>query len=136
MARLAQRLRLSNAEQAVLALAAEWGWMSALPDETAAKAALYRLGRERLPVLPCARLGDSGAAPDDPHWRLACALPERWQAPTFPLRGADLMALGELKGPEIGETLRRLEQDWIAGGFGLTREQLLAKARALIAERR
>ena len=46
------------------------------------------------------------------------------------------MALGELKGPEIGETLRRLEQDWIEGGFGLTREQLLAKARALIADRR
>jgi hypothetical protein len=45
------------------------------------------------------------------------------------------MALGELKGPEIGEALRRLERDWIEGGFGLDREQLLAKARALISER-
>jgi hypothetical protein len=46
------------------------------------------------------------------------------------------MALGELKGPEIGALLKRLEQDWIASGFALDRDQLLAKARALVATRR
>jgi poly(A) polymerase len=78
----------------------------------------------------------SPVGPDDRNWHSAFTLPDRWQAPTFPLRGPDIMALGELKGPEIGETLRRLERDWIEGGFSLTREPLLAKARALIAERR
>jgi hypothetical protein len=43
------------------------------------------------------------------------------------------MALGELKGPEIGELLEVLEQDWIGSGFRLDRDELLAKARALIA---
>jgi len=51
------------------------------------------------------------------------------------LRGYDIMALGELKGPEIGEALRRLEQEWIEGDFGFDRDQLLAKARTLISER-
>ena len=40
------------------------------------------------------------------------------------------MALGELKGPEIGELLKVLEQDWIASGFALGRDELLARARA------
>src|SRR6476469_9982987 len=41
--RLAERLPLSNAEQAVLALEVEKG-VAGLPEETAAKSALYRLG--------------------------------------------------------------------------------------------
>ena len=66
-------------------------------------------------------------------WRNALALPERWQAPSFPIGGNDVMALGELKGPEIGEVLKQLERDWIESGFALDRDQLLAKASALIA---
>jgi hypothetical protein len=45
------------------------------------------------------------------------------------------MALGALKGPDIGELLKRLEQDWIESGFALDRDQLLAKGKALIAAR-
>jgi poly(A) polymerase len=59
------------------------------------------------------------------------ALPERWQAPAFPLRGGDIVALGDVKGPEIGDILRRLEAEWIAGGFAASREELLARAGAL-----
>ncbi len=54
--RLAARLRLSNAEQAVLALGAEDHAPAELPDQAAAKRALYRLG-------PCAYEG---------HVLLAC----------------------------------------------------------------
>ena len=67
--------------------------------------------------------------------RNALALPNRWQAPVFPIGGNDVMALGELKGPDIGELLKRLEQDWIELGFALDRDQLLAKASAFIAAR-
>jgi poly(A) polymerase len=132
VARLAERLRLSNAEQAVLAQAAEEGRAMPLPDEAAAKAALYRLGsgpyRSRLLIA----WAESGAPADDPLWRLALTLPDRWEAPAFPLRGTDLLALGHLEGPAVGEALRRLEQEWIAAGFKLDREQLLGKARGLI----
>jgi len=134
MARLAERLRLSNAEQAVLALGAENGIVASLPDETAAKSVLYRLGQSYRSALLLA-WADSGAPPDDAAWRNALALPERWQAPSFPLSGNDIMALGELKGPEIGELLKVLEHDWVGSGFALGRDQLLAKARGLIAAR-
>ena len=137
VARLIQRLRLSNAEQAVLMLAAQAGMeAAALPEETAAKEALYRLGAGPCQAYLLLAWAQSGAGPDDRNWHSAFTLPDRWQAPCFPLRGPDIMALGELKGPDIGETLRHLERDWIEGGFGLTREQLLARARGLIAERR
>jgi poly(A) polymerase len=134
-ARLAERLRLSNAEQAVFVL----GTLSvdkAFPGEEAAKALLYRLGPDAYRSRLLLAWADSGAPPDDASWRNALALPERWQAPAFPVGGNDVMALGEIKGPDIGEVLKRLEQDWIASGFALDRDQLLAKASALIAARR
>ena len=132
VARLTERLRLSNAEQAVLAFAARGGEGAGLPDEAAARFALYRLGQSYRSALLLAWV-DSGAPPDDAAWRSALALPERWQAPSFPIGGNDVVALGALKGPEIGELLKVLEQDWIASGFSLGRDELLAKARALIA---
>jgi poly(A) polymerase len=42
------------------------------------------------------------------------------------------MALDEVKGPEIGDMLRRLEAEWIASDFSLDRDQLLAKAKGLL----
>ena len=78
---------------------------------------------------------DADACPEDGEWYKALALPERWQAPVFPIGGNDVMALGEIKGPGIGELLKRLEQDWIDSGFALDRDQLLAKGKALIAAR-
>jgi hypothetical protein len=41
------------------------------------------------------------------------------------------MALGEAKGPAIGEILRQVEAEWVAGGFAATRETLLARASEL-----
>ncbi|MGB3146284.1 MAG: CCA tRNA nucleotidyltransferase [Paracoccaceae bacterium] len=42
----------------------------------------------------------------------------------FPLTGADLA--GRFSGPALGAELQRLERRWIASGFQLSREQLLA----------
>jgi tRNA nucleotidyltransferase/poly(A) polymerase len=135
VARLAERLRLSNAEQAVLALATDGGDV-ALPDAAEAKSLLYRLGPDDYRFCLLLAWGDAGAPPEDAGWRNALALPERWQTPSFPIGGNDVIALGEFKGPEIGALLKRLEQDWIASGFALDRDQLLAKAGALVAARR
>ena len=44
----------------------------------------------------------------------------------FPVEAADLMP--ELQGPALGAALRRLEADWIASGFELTREHLIQRA--------
>lgn len=129
--RFAARLRLSNAEQAVLMLGAADHAATGLPDEDAAKRALYRLGPSAFAAYTLIAWADSGEAPDDPRWRETFGLPARWQAPSFPLRGSDIIPLGDLEGPEIGAMLRRLEADWVAGGFALSREELLARAAAL-----
>jgi tRNA nucleotidyltransferase/poly(A) polymerase len=129
--RLGARLRLSNAEQAVLALGAMDRAEGGLPDGAAAKRALYRLGAGAFAAAVPIAWADSDAAPDDRRWREVFALPKRWQAPAFPLRGSDIMPLGDLEGPEIGAMLRRLEAEWLAGGFTLSREELLARAAAL-----
>jgi poly(A) polymerase len=128
--RLAARFKLSNADQALLALGANETFDRALPEEGATKRLLYRLGAEAYAAKLALAWSASGAAADDADWARALTLPERWQAPSFPLRGSDIMALG-IEGPAIGETLRGLETDWIDGGFAEEREALLAKAKIL-----
>lgn len=132
--RLAARFKLSNAEQAVLALGADDGLDGELPDEDTAKRLLYRLGPDRFALQVLLAWAGSDAAPDDSDWREALTLPARWEAPVFPLRGPDVTALGNLKGPEIGALLRAVEQAWIDGGFAETREKLLERAKAHMAK--
>jgi poly(A) polymerase len=43
----------------------------------------------------------------------------------FPVRGADLLALGLEPGPRVGHELARLERCWIDSGFAFGREELL-----------
>jgi len=129
--RLAARLRLSNAEQAMLRLGAADHANSGLPDERAARRELYRLGPENYQACVLIAWADSGVSSDDPEWRDALRLSERWRPPSFPLRGSDITQLGDLEGPEIGAILRRLEADWVGGGFASSREELLARAATL-----
>ena len=58
--------------------------------------------------------------------RRMAAFAETWEKPVFPLSGKDLVAAGVEPGPAVGERLRELEERWIASGFSLTREMLLA----------
>ena len=127
-ARLAARLRLSNAEQSVLVLGGERSSATGLPEEADAKALLYRLGEGIYPSFVLIAWARSGAAANDAAWRAALQLPQNWHAPVFPLRGTDMTELG-LAGPDIGESLRRLEDEWIAGGFKAERDALLARAK-------
>ncbi|MGZ8417327.1 MAG: CCA tRNA nucleotidyltransferase [Methyloceanibacter sp.] len=125
--RLAARLRLSNNELAVLALGVEDHAAAELPDEEAAKRALYQLGPCRFEASVLLASADAGIPPDDQNWRQALRLADRWQVPELPLRGPDIMALGA-KGPAVGEILRQVEAEWVGGGFAASREELLARA--------
>ncbi|MFT6659452.1 CCA tRNA nucleotidyltransferase [Maritalea sp.] len=53
---------------------------------------------------------------------------QTWEAPEFPVKGQDLLGLGQVPGPQIGVELNKLEQAWVDSGFALSREQLLADA--------
>ena len=116
--RLQERLRLANAEYERLASMADGWWrISRQWDEAAGRALLYRLGRERFVdrVLLAWTRSPEGVA--DLSWRALATLPERWSAPTFPLKAADFMARGVPKGPRLGAVMRSAEEAWIAAGF-------------------
>ena len=66
----------------------------------------------------------SDANAHDPAWRALALTPQRWSAPTFPLRAADFIARGVEKGPVLGSALARAEEVWIAEGFPLERRAL------------
>jgi poly(A) polymerase len=115
--RLRQRLRLFNAEHARLAAIDGWWRVSPAHGAHAGRALLYRLG----PVFFVDRVlvawarSPQGAA--DTAWRELATLPQRWTAPAFPLKAADLMRRGMAKGPKLGVALRAAEEAWIAADF-------------------
>ncbi|TPI16749.1 CCA tRNA nucleotidyltransferase [Mesorhizobium sp. B4-1-3] len=52
----------------------------------------------------------------------------KWQKPVFPIKGADLTALGASPGPKLGATLKNLEREWVESGFTLERGALIKRA--------
>ena len=126
--RLRTRFRLSNEETARLVRASiRAPAIDPSASESAAKAYIYAEGAaafQESVLLAWARFGE---APASSAWRLRFALPERWQAPRFPVGGADVMALGIPAGPRVGELLRTLEGWWIAGDFTADEAALRAK---------
>ena len=126
--RVATRLRLSNAETRTLDSMGHRWWRLAGMDEATARRRLYRLGedayRDRL-MLAWAR---NGASHDAAHWRELATLPQRWQAPKFPLRAADFIERGVAEGPGLGQVLALAEDAWLAAGFPLDPSALSAIA--------
>ena len=123
-ARLSAKLRLSSQETNDLLSLASAPPVSQ-PRTRELKAALYRLG-PRI-YLGCVLLAwaSAGASVNDAAWTSAVDLLRSWRRPKFPIGGADLIARGWTSGAALGDRLRRLEEEWIASGFLLSREDLL-----------
>lgn len=129
---MAERLRLSIAERDSLIAHAD---CPPVGDETSSAqldVLLYRQGLQGVTArlkIAIAKLADS-ERPDDlaKVGRLNKLLTRAsaWARPVMPVKGADLLATGIAAGPEIGQRLSRLEDAWIASGFRLSREDLLA----------
>jgi poly(A) polymerase len=122
--RLAQRLRLANAESERL-LALEYWWRVSLQaDAQSAHALLYHLGPESFAdrVLIAWSRSKDGAA--DHVWRELASLPQRWTAPVFALKAADFVRRGVPTGPPLGIALRAAENAWIAADFPSDRAAL------------
>ena len=116
--RLWQRLRLTNAEHERLdSMADGWWRVTAAAGESAARALLYRLGPEQFVDRVLLAWARSEAGAGDAHWRAIATLGERWVAPVFPLKAADLMMRGVPRGPRLGAALAAAEEAWIAQGF-------------------
>lgn len=126
-AEVARRLRLSNAEAARLAaLAAPAAVLDPRADETARRAAFYRLGDD--PADHVLVAWANAVSPDGYPALFAAAV--AWIRPRFPLDGADARAAGILPGPAMGEWLRRHEAAWVAFGARETGPDLLSRIAA------
>src|SRR5665647_3582429 len=116
--RLAQKLRLHNVEHERLASMAEgWRRISSGFGEPAARALLYRLGPQAFTDHALLGWARSAASVNDTDWHALATLPQRWTAPVFPLKAADFIKRGIVKGPPLGEAMRAAEAAWIAAGF-------------------
>lgn len=115
--RLFQRLRLSNIEHERLTSMGDAWWRVTPSDERAGRALLYRIGPQCFidRVLVAWARSREGAA--DKNWKLLAELPQRWDAPAFPLKSVDFVSRGVEKGPALGAALRAAEEAWIAADF-------------------
>ena len=115
--RLAQRLRLSNADAERLTALDRWWRVSPELGGTSARALLYRLGPQHFADQVLLAWSRSAASAADRAWRALAELPRTWSAPEFPLKAADFMARGFAAGPALGAVMRAAEQAWIAADF-------------------
>ncbi|OJU06395.1 MAG: CCA tRNA nucleotidyltransferase [Rhizobium sp. 63-7] len=136
LAAMAARLRLSREEAAYFSA---WATAPAVADDMAGTAfsrLLYRYGADGIKVrlklaLASARVRAENGGVEDMQraGRLSDLLnrAERWQKPVFPLSGADVLAAGIAAGPKVGETLARLETEWLDRNFSTDRATLVAR---------
>ncbi|RIJ14672.1 CCA tRNA nucleotidyltransferase [Henriciella mobilis] len=115
---VSKRLRLSNAEANRLTM---WA-ADNLPDVSGMngrqlRQALYWHGKQAV----VDRALTSGRDVRDLLFAVRA-----WKRPEFPVGGDDALAAG-LKGPEIGQALRKLEEWWMAEDFQPGRDQLLER---------
>ncbi|WP_315834614.1 CCA tRNA nucleotidyltransferase [Bradyrhizobium prioriisuperbiae] len=115
--RLAQRLRLSNAEAKRLDSMGHRWWRLRGMDDAVARRRLYRLGVERYRDRVMLAWARTGSNADTARWIELVTLPQRWTAPKFPLKAADLIARGIGEGPALGHVLTLAEDAWLAGDF-------------------
>jgi poly(A) polymerase len=113
---IAARLRLSKRLAKRLAAAVEpgIGRPDALAYAIGADAAIDRL-------LLAGRLGDLDAL-------------SKWQRPSLPISGGELIAMGLEPGPKVAATMQRIEQKWVEDGFPGDRRAVTDLARRLVAE--
>lgn len=137
---LAKRLRMSNAEGERLLQWATAPQVTAELAETALDRLLYRHGKPGLMMrlrLALASARANAVTQDQDMVKAAklstlLARAERFEKPSFPLGGSDVMEAGVPAGPRVGELLRDLESLWVERNFTLDRAALAARLKGMI----
>jgi len=128
VADLQERLRLSAAESLRLVHAGTHAAaFEPRTSEQEAQAFLYRHGMQAFTDGALMDWTCSSDEPDNANRMRRLRLPERWQVPSLPVRGADVLALGVSSGPEVGRVIAAFETWWIAQGFPTDPKRVAAK---------
>ncbi|EJF77271.1 hypothetical protein MCO_01450 [Bartonella sp. DB5-6] len=132
---MAHRLRFSHKETMRLKEWAELKMISQNCSDGFVQKLIYFHGRQ--PVLDQLSLSVAAAHTDafegngisqkvEDYERLY-QLAQKWQIPTFPVKGKDLIKKGFSKGVLLGKKLKELEMIWIESGFLMDRNALLER---------
>jgi poly(A) polymerase len=143
VAALSSRLRMSKNEAARLDQWAKAPAVDPTLAETALDRLLYRQGVEgvktRLKLALSSARADmsAGEAAMQKIAKLSTLLAraEKFNKPSFPLSGADVLAAGLPAGPQVGEVLGELEAAWVDGNFAADRETLLSRLATKLQQR-
>ena len=139
LATLSERLKLSKAEAARLQA---WAKAPSVKDdlsEAAFDRLLYRNGADGIAsrLKLALALARGKAVSDFDEMARAARLSnlleraEKWKKPVFPVNGSDALEAGLPAGPRVGETLGKLEEQWVEGNFALDRATLVARLKEL-----
>jgi poly(A) polymerase len=113
---LIQRLRLPNrVADRLSAAAAAYAEADVRASLPALRRWLYRYGRQALSDALVLRVAETRLSPE--AWKTLDQNLKQIDVPVFPLKSARLISVGLAPGPELGQTLRRIEADWIAHDF-------------------
>jgi len=127
---LAERLRLSNAEQKRLLAALGTEPSLGLDTSEADRVRIFcRLGNR---IAEDRILMAWAANPSATAWREWLEAVRTFDVPAFPLSGRDVMAEGVSAGPAVGEALRQIEDWWIDARFMPDRAQCLAHLKDIL----
>lgn len=135
--KVAQRLKLSNAQRSRLVALGEAPPITPEMDRKARRRAYFKLG----PALfrDCIALGWAEAAAEaggigrtrTDAWFQLLNEAAMWTQPVFPVTGKDALALGIPEGPKIGRLLEAVQSWWVEQDFAPDRDACLAKLRSL-----
>ncbi len=112
-AEISARLRLSNDQTRVLAFLGEDPPLITL---SSLKSQAYRQGRDAvmdLALLQTAQRVGQGDITEEEGVQLLKSFYTLEDLPPFPLTGEDVLAHGVLKGPQVGHTLKQVEDWWL-----------------------
>ncbi len=121
---LSARLRLSNSERERLAnMASRENEVTAGIDARGRRRILYGMGVHTFADLVF--LGWAQEPAQSRAWRRYLRAAAQWSPPALPIGGADALAAGVPRGPEVGRLLGEVEKWWIRGDFKADREKCL-----------
>jgi len=122
---LQERLRLSR-DQAGTLRDLVGGHVQAIPNRRMIERSVLDRGNEAVANTLLLSWVLSGEGPGHRCWRSALEIARDWEAPEFPLKGADLVASGMSPGPQVGKALDKAKEAWIESGYTLRTHDLLA----------
>ncbi|TWG97132.1 poly(A) polymerase/tRNA nucleotidyltransferase (CCA-adding enzyme) [Mesorhizobium sp. J18] len=140
MIALSQRLKLSKAEAERLR---QWAF-AVVPEPQMAEREFVKLlyhaeekaveDRLRLALVSARSraVSDGEALAQAAGYSRLLDILAKWEKPRFPIGGDDLTAIGAKPGKKLGETLRKLEAEWVDSGFTMSRDALLERAAQMI----